>query len=212
MSAPLPGPGLYLITPDPWTEALPGRLASALAAGVKLVQYRSKSGSDAECAARAAALRVECRKAGVPLIVNDDPLLAREVGADGVHVGRDDTRLAEAHRVLGPGAIVGCSCYDSLERALRAEDEGASYVAFGSFFPSPTKPRATPARLELLAGARARISIPVVAIGGITPDNARSLVDAGARWLAVVSAVFAAPDPARAVERFAAAFQSTGNP
>ncbi|MGC1547873.1 MAG: thiamine phosphate synthase, partial [Rhodanobacter sp.] len=138
----------------------------------------------------------------VPLIINDDIVLALEVSADGVHLGEDDGDIAEARNTLGKRAIIGVSCYDSLDRAQKAVTSGADYVAFGAFFPSPTKPHARQASIELL-GQSAALGVPRVAIGGITPDNGAPLVEAGADYLAVVSAVFAATDVRTAARRFA---------
>ena len=142
------------------------------------------------------------------MIVNDDVELGMQAGADGVHLGRDDTGLGEARSRAGNDFIIGVSCYDEVERAELAQAGGADYVAFGAMFPSTTKPEATPAGAGVIERARPRIRIPIVAIGGITPDNAGSLVEAGADILAVVSGVFAARDTQRAARRFARLFES----
>jgi thiamine-phosphate pyrophosphorylase len=128
------------------------------------------------------------------LIVNDSVALAREVAADGVHLGREDGDVAAARRALGPAAVIGVSCYDELQRARDARAAGADYVAFGSFFPSPTKPGAVRASLDLLRQARRELDLALVAIGGIGAQNAAGLIDAGADALAVVSALFDATD------------------
>jgi thiamine-phosphate pyrophosphorylase len=138
--------------------------------------------------------------------VNDDLELAARLGAAGVHHGRDDATPAQARRLLGPEAIIGISCYDDFARALAAVEQGADYVAFGSFFASSTKPGAVRAPLELLHRARAELAVPVVAIGGITPENGRALVDAGAHMLAVVSGIFAGTDVAAAALAYARLF------
>ncbi|MEW9625578.1 thiamine phosphate synthase [Rhodanobacter geophilus] len=195
------GRGLYAITDGPRAD-LPEAVAQALAGGARVLQYRDKSADAARRHAEATVLRQLCDRYAVPLIVNDDIALAAAVGAAGVHLGRDDDDLAAARAALGPGAIIGVSCYDSLERARAAAAVGADYVAFGAFFPSPTKPQAARAPLELLRQSAA-LGVPRVAIGGITPDNAPSLVEAGADFLAVISAVFAAPDVRAAAQRFA---------
>jgi len=127
-------------------------------------------------------------------------------GADGVHIGKDDAALSHARERLGQGAIIGVSCYNSLELAIEAEQQGADYVAFGAFFPSRTKPNATLATLELLATAKQKMHIPICAIGGIKLDNAASLVSSGTNMLAVISAVFAAQDIAVAARRFSDLF------
>jgi thiamine-phosphate pyrophosphorylase len=132
---------------------------------------------------------------GALLIVNDDPALAANVGADGVHLGEDDASIMSARELLGPDRIIGVSCYNDFDRARAAVDAGADYVAFGSFFPSSTKPSARRADLELLRRARS-LDVPVVAIGGIDADNARTLIDAGADAVAVITAVFLHDDPA----------------
>jgi thiamine-phosphate pyrophosphorylase len=145
-----------------------------------------------------------CHSAGVPLIVNDDLELAARIGADGVHLGKDDANPREARRRLGPRAIIGVSCYDRLEDALRAQKVGADYAAFGRFFPSSTKPLAVQATPALLSRARERLTLPLVAIGGVTPENGRSLISAGADMLAVVDGVFGQPD----IHAAAAAFNN----
>jgi thiamine-phosphate pyrophosphorylase len=198
---PFPSHGLYAITDGPRTD-LPAAVAQALAGGARVLQYRDKTTDAARRHAEATALKQLCDTHAVPLIVNDDVALAGAVGAAGVHLGRDDDDVAAARAALGPGAIIGVSCYDSLARAHAAAAAGADYVAFGAFFPSPTKPQAVRASLDLLRQSAA-LGVPRVAIGGITPDNAPSLVEAGADFLAVISAVFAAPDVRAAAQRFA---------
>ncbi|MHB1059584.1 MAG: thiamine phosphate synthase [Rhodanobacter sp.] len=193
--------GLYAITDGP-RDDLPGVVAQALAGGARLLQYRDKSIDAARRHAEALALKELCRRCGVPLIINDDVALAHAVGADGVHLGREDQDIASARAVLGERAIIGVSCYDSLQRAQSAARAGASYIAFGAFFPSTTKPLAPRAPIDLLRQSAA-FGVPRVAIGGITPDNGAPLVEAGADYLAVVSAVFAAADVRAATQRFA---------
>lgn len=201
--------GLYVLTDTALTpgEQLLAAVAAAIDGGAALVQYRDKSNDTARREAEATALLTLCRERGVPLIINDDTALAARIGADGVHVGREDAGLRQARAALGPDAIIGVSCYDDLERARQAEAAGADYVAFGSFFASPTKPAAVPASLDLLRGARAELSIPIAAIGGITPDNGAQLVAAGADLLAVITGVFAQPDIRAAARRYAALFE-----
>jgi thiamine-phosphate pyrophosphorylase len=200
--------GLYLITPD--TADAPGVLAAqvvqAVSGGVRLVQYRHKGPDRRLRRDQAAAVLGVCRIARVPFIVNDDVALAAEIGADGVHLGRDDGDPITARRRLGADAIIGVSCYDDLALAQAAERTGASYVAFGSFFPSVTKPHAVRASVELLSAARDSLRIPAVAIGGITPQNGERLIAAGARMLAVVTGVFAQPDLAAAARAYASLF------
>jgi thiamine-phosphate pyrophosphorylase len=200
-----PGRGLYLITPDEVETARLLPRVTAVLPYASLLQYRNKRADAALRGEQARALLVACRTLGVPLIVNDDWRLAADIGADGAHLGEDDGALALARQALGPRAILGASCYDSLARAESAAQAGASYVAFGAFFPSSTKPHARHAGTALLRDA-ARFGLPRVAIGGITPDNAASLVDAGAEYLAVISGVFDAPDPVAAAIAYRRAF------
>lgn len=194
--------GLYLITPDESdTVRLLARVAPLLDQGVAWLQYRNKTATAELRRAQAAALQTLCTGAGVPLLVNDDAALAREIGAAGAHLGEDDGDLAAARVLLGPDAIIGASCYDDLGLARRAVAAGASYVAFGAFFPTATKATTRRATPDLLRAA-ATLEVVRVAIGGITPANARPLVDAGADLLAVVGGVFDAPDPAAAVRAY----------
>jgi thiamine-phosphate pyrophosphorylase len=196
--------GLYAITDGP-RDDLVDAVAAALAGGAVLVQYRDKTTDAARRHAEALALVRLCADRGVGLIVNDDVALARSVGAAGVHLGEDDADIAAARALLGPEAIIGVSCYDSLDRARSLAAAGADYVAFGAFYPSSTKPharRATPALLS----ATATLGVPRVAIGGITPDNARPLIDAGADLVAVITAVFGARDVRAAAHRFQTLF------
>ena len=199
--------GLYAVTPDDAdTPRLTAREEAALAGGARLLQYRNKAASPATRLAQARALAALCRRFRVPLIINDHLELALAVGADGLHLGAEDGSLAAARARLGPGKILGASCYDRLALALEAEGRGADYVAFGSFFPSGVKPGAVRAPLELLRDAKRRLPLPVVAIGGITPENAPQLIAAGADGIAVISALFEADDVAAAARRFSALF------
>ena len=187
--------GIYAITPETAdTEHLLTLVEAALAGGAAAVQYRDKSGDVARRHEQASELVALCRRFGTPLIVNDDLRLADLTDADGVHLGRDDGSVREARIILGRDKFIGASCYQSLDLALAAQAAGADYVAFGSFFASPTKPAAARARLDLLRAAAPVIHVPLVAIGGITLANAPQLLDAGADCLAVLSAVFDAPD------------------
>ena len=190
---------LYLVTPDGLArDELLRRCRAALAAGVDWLQYRAKRGADSETARRLRALTLET---GARLIINDDPALAEAVGADGVHLGRDDGSLAEARARLGPDALIGVSCYDDLERAERLAAGGADYLAFGAVFSSPTKPDAVRCPLNVLGRAR-RFGRPVIAIGGITAENAAEALTAGADRVAVLSDVFDALDVAVRVRAY----------
>jgi thiamine-phosphate pyrophosphorylase len=192
--ADFPG-GVYAITPETAdTKRLLAQVEAALAGGVAAVQYRDKSGDVARRHEQASELAALCRRFGAPLIVNDDLRLADLAGADGVHLGRDDGSIREARIILGKGKFIGASCYQSLELAQAAQAAGADYVAFGSFFASPTKPAAGRADADLLRAATRVLRIPIVAIGGITAANAPQLIDAGADSVAVLSALFDAAD------------------
>lgn len=204
--------GLYAITDSqlladgkllPYVEA-------ALQGGVRLLQYRDKSADEARRLREAQALRDLCERHGATLIINDDAELAARLGV-GVHLGQSDGSLAAGRALLRPKAVIGATCHAQLELAEQAAREGASYVAFGRFFDSKTKPGAPTATLELLRQARARLSLPIAAIGGVTLDNAPALIAAGADLLAVVHALFGAASAAEVKARaqaFSALFES----
>lgn len=200
--------GLYAITDSqllaggkllPYVEA-------ALAGGARLLQYRDKSTDEARRLREAEALRRLCESHGATLIINDDAELAARLGV-GLHLGQQDGSLAAARALLGRQAIIGGTCHAQLALAEQAAGDGASYVAFGRFFNSLTKPGAPAASLDLLATARARVALPIVAIGGIDLHNAAPLIAHGASMLAVIHALFAADSPAE-VERRARAFSA----
>lgn len=197
--------GLYAITPD-WadTDRLLATTRAILDGGCRLIQYRNKSAPPGLRLEQARALRALTRAYAARLIVNDDIGLGLEVASDGVHLGMQDGDLATARAALGPDALLGASCYQSLSLARAAVAAGVNYVAFGSVFASPTKPQAGRAPLALIAEAAGELPVPVAAIGGITLDNARSVVDSGARLLAVLTALYDAPDPRRVAARFTA--------
>jgi thiamine-phosphate pyrophosphorylase len=184
--------GLYAITPDALC-AEPAHLESAVSAalrgGARLLQLRDKSGDARRRRASADRLMALCRTQGAHLLINDDLDLAAALGC-GVHLGASDAPLALARSKLGPHAVIGISCANSLPRALAAQSQGASYVAFGRFFASRTKPGAPQAGLDLLRQARTQLGIPLCAIGGVTPANAPSLLEAGADLVAAVEGVF----------------------
>lgn len=200
--------GLYAITPeDADTDRLARKVAAALAGGARLIQYRSKSSDAAARRAQAECLLGLCRHAGATLIVNDDLELALAIGADGVHLGRDDGDVTAARARLGSDRLLGVSCYDSLELAVAAVAQGADHVAFGSAFDSPTKPEAPRAPSELFAQAKDRLRVPVVAIGGITPENAHLVIEAGADAVAVITALFGASDITATAAAYSRHFQ-----
>jgi thiamine-phosphate pyrophosphorylase len=204
--------GLYAVTPDlEDPDDLAARAASALAGGAAAIQYRNKSADPALKRAQALALaRVQAIRGGL-FIVNDDAALAAETGADGVHIGDADSSIAIAREIVGPDRIIGVSCYNDLARAEEAVAAGADYVAFGSFFASSVKPHARRADVALLESARA-LDVPVVAIGGITAANVRTLVRAGATAVAVITAVFDSPDVEAAARAIADAFPAISLP
>lgn len=197
--------GLYAITDS---QLLAGKLLpfveAALKGGVKLLQYRDKSIDEARRLREAEALRECCTRYGAALIINDDAELAARLGV-GLHLGQSDGSLSAARALLGRHAIIGGTCHAQLELAETAAKEGASYVAFGRFFDSTTKPGAPAATVELLQAAKARINLPIVAIGGVTLDNAPALIAHGASMVAVVHGLFGAGS-ADEVERRARAF------
>ncbi len=188
--------GLYGITDEtllPHTHALLSASEAALRGGMSILQYRAKSLTQAEKTRQAVALRRLCDEFGALFIVNDDVDLAKTVAADGVHVGRDDAAIEQARAMLGAEAIIGVSCYNRLDLALQAQQQGADYVAFGRFFASNTKPQAVQAEPDLLQQAKAQLDIPLCAIGGITTGNADQLVAQGADMIAVIDDLFAVP-------------------
>ena len=200
--------GLYLLTPnEPDTQRLVARVAEVIGEGAVLLQYRNKPADATLRRRQAQALLPLCSAHGVGLVINDDWQLAAEIGAAGAHLGESDGDLAQARRMLGDGALLGASCYDRLDLAVAARSAGANHVAFGAFFDSGTKPAARRAPLALLGQARS-LGLPTVAIGGITPDNARILLAAGADLLAVLGAVFEAANPAAAARALATCFET----
>jgi thiamine-phosphate pyrophosphorylase len=198
--------GLYAITPEqPDTRRLLRLAESVLDQGVALIQYRNKSTNAALRLEQALGLKLLCLPYGVPLVVNDDIELARAMQADGVHLGESDGDPAAVRDELGADALIGVSCYASIERANTAKAQGADYLAFGAFFQSPTKPQATLADPAILRDARS-LGVPLVAIGGIQPDNVAALRDAGADLIAVISGLWSAPDPGVAARAYIDAF------
>lgn len=200
--------GLYVITDNrpQSTAPLLGQVEQAISGGARVIQYRDKGLDHEQRQQQAQALRELCHQHGATLIINDDPQLALQVGADGVHLGQDDVSITSARKLLGKQAIIGISCYNQLDNAIQAEQAGADYVAFGSFYPSPTKPEAKIATLPLLQQARQQLSIPIVAIGGITADNGARLISAGATALAIISGIFAQTDITTAARTYTRLF------
>ena len=200
-----PASGLYAITQAAGKSAdmLINEVAAAIRGGAAVVQYRDKNPFDAPFVAR--ALVKLCHQHNVPLLINDDIELAAQVGADGVHLGREDNSVAKARQRLGSAAIIGVSCYNSVEQATAAQAQGATYAAFGRFFPSSSKPLAAPAQIETLRQAKLRLTIPIVAIGGILPENGAPLLAAGADLLAVIGGLFD-HDPEQSARAYQALF------
>lgn len=203
--------GLYAIAD---TQALDeahilAAIDAAIAGGARAVQYRDKRSQPEVRLNQARIISDLCRRHGVYFFINDDVALAAATNAHGVHLGRDDLPLAQARAQLGANRLIGISCYNELGHALTAQQRGANYIAFGSFFPSRTKPQAVRATPELLREARTQLQIPIVAIGGITPENGITLIEAGADMLAVIEGVFAQPDIQAAAQRYAKLFRHT---
>ena len=198
--------GLYALTPDePDTARLTELVAAALDGGARLVQYRNKIASPQLRRRQAEALLAVCRRAAVPLIINDDLACAVEIGADGAHLGRDDGDIAAARSRL-PGKLLGASCYNEVPRAIAAQRAGADYVAFGRFFDSVTKPGNIKASIALVAEAERHVRVPIVAIGGITLEQTPALIAGGVDAVAVISALFSSADVRATARRFAALF------
>lgn len=195
--------GLYVITPDMADlNTLIHKTKLAIEGGASMVQYRSKMlDRDVKMQQSAAILRL-CRQYDVPCVINDDVEMCRILEADGVHLGEKDDNIEEVRRILGEDAIIGSSCYNQLERAKQAQKEGASYVAFGTMFPTPTKPGATRATLALLKEAKREIHIPIVAIGGITMNNAHDVIETGIDAIAVITSLYEAKSIKETAETF----------
>lgn len=203
--------GLYFVTPGVSVRRLE-QVAAALRGGARIVQYRDKS-TDADARQREAAeILDQCRGAGALCLINDDVALCTAIGADGVHLGEDDTAIHAARILLGPDRIIGASCYNDLQRGHEAAAASADYVAFGSIYPSATKPAARRADLDLLCAARRELDIPICAIGGITGDNAARVVAAGADMIAVIQGITESPDPETAARRLQSLFATKEPP
>ena len=183
--------GVYAITDceNITADEVLRKTESILSVGVALFQYRNKTKDQRKKRALAIALQSLCKQYKTPFIVNDDLTLTKEIAADGIHLGKHDADIDAARRVLGD-KIIGISCYNDFNRAVIAEQSGANYIAFGSFFPSATKPDAAKANIELIIKAKEKFNIPVVAIGGITPENGKPLINAKVDFLAVISGIY----------------------
>jgi len=198
--------GLYVITDqkliprDRFIETV----EKTIRGGAKIIQLREKDTPEEEIIRLGKELLKITRRYGIPLIINDSPKLAMEIGADGVHLGKDDTEISEARKILGGEAIIGVSCYGDIERGLQAEKEGADYLACGTPFFTPTKPDRKTTPFEILKEAKRRIkTIPIFAIGGITKGNAKSVLETGVDGIAVITAVFSSPNPEEAARSLA---------
>jgi thiamine-phosphate pyrophosphorylase len=183
----MPKNGLYAITND--SNNLEIKVKQAILGGASIIQYRDKSFDYKKRKQQGRLLLKICHTYNIPLIINDDVNLAKEINADGVHLGKNDDNLKNVRKVL-KDKIIGISCYNNLALAQQAQNNGADYIAFGSFFTSLTKPNAVIATLDLLKQARKKIVIPIVAIGGITPNNTKQLLDAGTDFIAVINGIF----------------------
>lgn len=210
--------GLYGITPE-WddTDRLITAIEQAARGGMTALQWRRKTASPDDAIIQARRVRQRCQELGVLYIVNDDWRLATIIDADGVHLGRDDSSIAQARTALGADKLIGCSCYDDLDLARQAIDNGADYIAFGAVYPSSVKPGAVRASLDVVragrnladtqaAGSPRNTRVAVVAIGGITPDNAAPVIQAGVDSIALISGLFDAPDVQAAAARCQALF------
>jgi len=186
--------GLYAITDASPLPHLLKKVEQALKGGVHILQYRHKTGTEPLLKQEATALLSLCQQYQVPLIINDNIELASHIGADGVHLGKNDKQLTLARQQLGTQAIIGVSCYNDLSLAIAAEEQGANYIALGSLFSSSTKPNAPRASLALIKEAQSRLSSPICAIGGITTETAPLAYGAGADMVAVISSLFSATD------------------
>ena len=196
--------GLYAIADTHCIDSdhLINKITEVLSAGVKIIQYRDKINDQDVRYKIASELKSLTTKYQALLIINDEILLAKSIDADGVHLGKEDCALSEAREILGPNKIIGASCYNRFNNAPKAIAAGANYIAFGSFFSSPTKPSAPRASIELITRAKKQLNVPVCAIGGITKDNVMPLLNAGVDMVAVISAIFASPSPKQVVKEY----------
>ncbi len=209
----MPLKGLYAVTQtdNKSSQQIYDEIHAVLDGGAVIVQYRNKQPiTKKQEIERVNKLLTLCHRYNAPLIINDNIDLAKETGADGVHLGIQDDSLEVAKHVLGEHSIIGLSCYNSLENALIAQQNRATYVAFGRFFPSSSKPLAHPAEIEMLKIAKKQLTIPIVAIGGILPCNGAELLNAGADLLAVIGALFNENNPKNTAREFCALWNNVG--
>ncbi len=195
--------GIYAITDcaNNTERELLEKSEKILKTGISLFQYRNKESDQQKKKRLSQELQSLCLQHNVPFIVNDDVALAKDISADGVHLGKDDGDIHLARKTLG-AKIIGVSCYSDIDRATEAAKSGADYIAFGAFFPSITKPDAKKAEIDLVVQAKLQLSIPIVAIGGITPENAKPLIDANIDYLAVISGLYSASDTIMATQNY----------
>ena len=195
--------GIYAITDCANTTAqeLLEKSEAILKTGISLFQYRNKTSNQQKKKELAQELQSLCHQYNTPFIVNDDVLLAKDISADGIHLGKDDDDISLAREVIG-SRIIGISCYNNINRAIAAEKAGANYIAFGAFFPSVTKPDAKKADIALVKQAKSQLTIPIVAIGGITPENGKQLIEANIDYLAVISGLYSASDTISATQSY----------
>ena len=195
--------GIYAITDCANTteQELLEKSEAILKTGISLFQYRNKTSNQQKKKELAQELQSLCHQYNTPFIVNDDVLLAKDISADGIHLGKDDDDISLAREVIG-SRIIGISCYNNINRAIAAEKAGANYIAFGAFFPSVTKPDAKKADIALVKLAKSQLTIPVVAIGGITPENGKQLIDVNIDYLAVISGLYSASDTISATQSY----------
>ena len=195
--------GIYLISDSKnlAIDDLLDKTEKILDVGISLFQFRDKNSKYEIKKSSALKLQTLCKKYNTLFIINDDVVLAKEISADGVHLGRDDMDIDMARKILGD-KIIGFSCYNNLEDAITAEIMGADYIALGSFFNQPTKPEARKIAIDLLPIAKSKLNIPVVAIGGITPENGKQLVDNKVDFLAIISGIYASTDIINSVKAY----------
>ncbi len=199
--------GLYVITdPALCSARIIENVEQAISGGAQIIQYRNKTANEQQQLDEAQALQALCQKYQRLFIINDDVSLALTVNADGVHLGQTDSSIHSAREQLGKEKIIGITCHSDLTAAKKAQQQGANYVAFGRFYPSHTKPAAPPAEIDILHQAKAQLQLPVVAIGGVTIENAPTLINAGADMLAVIHAVFAQDNIKQSAQNFSQLF------